>query len=60
MKTTTDDRLELYFKIKRKGLRLNEVSKMMGVSPSLISQYLNNKVNMSLYNETVLKELLDK
>ncbi|WP_419958982.1 helix-turn-helix domain-containing protein [Psychrobacillus sp. BM2] len=55
-----EDRLELYFTMKKKGLRLQDVAREIDVSTSLLSQFLNYKCNMSIYNVKNLEEFLNK
>jgi predicted transcriptional regulator len=55
-----NQRYELMIEIKKKGLKLKDIAPVMGVSTSLISQYLNSKCNMDERKEAQLKAIVNQ
>ncbi|MEH7346008.1 helix-turn-helix transcriptional regulator [Bacillus sp. JJ1532] len=57
---TRDERLELMLEIKKKDLKMKDIAVEMNISPSLLSQYLNDKCNMSSEKVFKLKQLVSQ
>ncbi len=57
---TRNERLELILEIKKKELRVKDIAQQMGVSPSLLSQFLNSRCNMSHDKEIKLKQIVNQ
>lgn len=57
---TRNERLELVLEIKKKELRVKDIAQQMGVSPSLLSQFLNSKCNMAPEREIKLKQIINQ
>jgi transcriptional regulator with XRE-family HTH domain len=55
---TRNERFDLLLEIKKKELRLKDIAMEMNVSPSLLSQYLNSKCNMSQEKEIKLRHIV--
>jgi predicted transcriptional regulator len=55
-----DQRYELMIEIKKKDLKLKDIASVMGVSNSLISQYLHSKCNMDERKEQQLKAIVNQ
>lgn len=56
---TRDERFQLMLEIKKKELKLKDIASVMDVSPSLLSQFLYSKCNMSADNQTRLKQIVN-
>lgn len=57
---TRDERFQLMLEIKKKELKLKDIAENMDVSPSLLSQFLYSKCNMSENNVNKLKKIVDE
>lgn len=57
---TRDERFQLMMEIKKKELRLKDIAAEMGVSASLLSQFLNSRCNMSESKQFQLKKIVNQ
>ncbi|MEH7419553.1 hypothetical protein V7266_30435 [Neobacillus drentensis] len=55
---TRNERFELLLEIKKKELRLKDIANEMNCSPSLLSQFLNSKCDMSSDKVSKLKQIV--
>jgi transcriptional regulator with XRE-family HTH domain len=60
MALTRDERFELYTELKKKELRLTHLAERLNCSHSLLSQYFNNRCNISHEKEIELKRLINQ
>jgi transcriptional regulator with XRE-family HTH domain len=60
MALTQEERYQLLIEMKRKELRLTHLAERLNCSHSLLSQYFNNKCNISHQKEIELKKLVNQ